>query len=132
MKKNSLKKIAKVLLIVEDFDFVRNLIGKEFQRNGYTIISVGSIEDALLVGKTDYPRVIIVDFDMRSNDPYLTVSVLHEAFPDSSIVVMNGNIKHASDEKAKEAGALRTLERDPHISDFDEIIHYAGVREFAH
>jgi two-component system, response regulator RegA len=111
---------SKVLLIVEDFDFIRNVIGKEFQKNGYTIISVASIEDALLVGKAEFPSAIIVDFEMRSNDPYLTISVLHKALPDSSIIMINGNIKCSNTEKARELGAERILERDFRISDIDE------------
>ncbi len=132
MKKRLATEKENVLLIIEDFDFIRTLVGKEFQKNGYTIISVGTIEDAIFVGKTDPPAVVIVDFEMRSSDPYIALSILRNTLSYAYIILMNGNIRHGSEEKAREAGAQRTMERSFSLSTLDEIIHSAShIKEFA-
>jgi DNA-binding NarL/FixJ family response regulator len=122
----------KILLIVEDFDFIRNILGKEFQKHHYTIISVGSIDDALFVAQTDTPDTIIIDFEMRSNDPYRALSVLHNSLPDAYTILMNGNSKRSTEEKAKASGADRTLERAVNISTLDEIIQSAAAKDLVH
>jgi two-component system response regulator RegA len=132
MKLKSIEEKSKVLLIVEDFDFIRNLVGKYFQSRGYDVISVASTSDALLISKTELPSVIVVDFDMRRNDPYLIISVLHNALPDSYLILMNGIHTHCSEEKAKEAGANRTLERNFQSTILDDVIFSASIKEFVH
>jgi DNA-binding NtrC family response regulator len=127
MIKNMKSQKDKTLLIVEDFDIIRNLIGKEFQRNGFTIISVGRVTDAVLVGETNPPDVIIVDYDMRSSDPYQAISILHQTLPGSAVFLMNGSRNRCVEEKARLAGAQNILERIFQLPVLERIIYGTAV-----
>jgi response regulator RpfG family c-di-GMP phosphodiesterase len=112
MKKNEREENAKkVLMIVEDFDFIRNVAGRYFQTDGYDIISAGNLKEAMAIAEAELPKVVMVDFDMMSNDPYLIVSILHNILPLSHIVLVNGRYKHCDIQDAKLAGADKILER---------------------
>jgi response regulator RpfG family c-di-GMP phosphodiesterase len=101
----------KVVMIVEDYDFIRSLVGKYFQRDEYEVISAGNMQEAMAIGLQEQPKVVIVDFDMASNDPYVIVSILHNILPLSQIVLVNGRSRNCDREEAKIAGADRILER---------------------
>lgn len=116
-------------MIVEDFDFIRNLVGKYFELNRYEIISAGNMQEAMVVGQWEQPKVVIIDFEM-SNDPYVTVSILHNILPVSEIILMNGRSRHCNMEEAKIAGANRIVERIYDPSVLEEIVH--GRHEAAH
>jgi len=103
--------LKKVLMIVEDYDFIRNVVGKYFQNDGYGIISAGNMKEAMAIAESELPKVVIVDFDMRTNDPYLIISILHQILPLSQIVLVNGRHKHCDREEAKIAGADKVIER---------------------
>jgi response regulator RpfG family c-di-GMP phosphodiesterase len=119
--------MKKVLMIVEDYDFIRNVVGGYFQTDGYEIISAGNMQEAMVIGEAELPKVVIVDFDMKTNDPYLIVSILHNILPLSQIVLVNGRHKQCNQEEAKIAGVNRILERifDPAV--LDEVINIREV-----
>ncbi|MDP4221292.1 MAG: response regulator [Bacteroidota bacterium] len=115
--------VQKTLMIVEDFDFIRSLVGKHFQTDGYDIISAGNMQEAMNLGQQEQPNVVIVDFDMTSNDPYLIISILHNILPMSQIVLMNGRSRHCDTDEAKTAGVDKILDRtyDPVV--LEEVAH---------
>lgn len=123
--------MKKVLMIVEDFDFIRNLVGKFFQLNRYEIISAGNVEEAMMVGQSEQPKVVIVDFDMVSHDQYLIISILHNILPLSQIVMVDGRREHCDRVEAKTAGVNRILERLFNPAVLEEIINGAEA-EAAH
>ena len=110
-------------MIVEDYDFIRNLVGQYFQLNGYEIISAGNMQEAMVVGQWEQPKVVIVDFDMVSNDPLLIVSILHNILPCTKIIMVDGRSRHCDREEAKIAGVTRILERLFNPEVLEEIIH---------
>jgi response regulator RpfG family c-di-GMP phosphodiesterase len=118
-KRNGMKK---VLMIVEDFDFIRNLVGRQLQMDGYEVISAGNIHEAAEIGQREQPEVVITDFDM-SNDPYVIVSILHNILPMSRIIMVNGRSRHCDTEEAKTAGADVILEREFNPAVLEEIVH---------
>ena len=122
-KKNIGFEIKKVLMIVEDYDFIRNLVGQYFQLNGYEIISAGNMQEAMVVGQWEQPKIAIVDFDMVSNDPLLIVSILHNILPFTKIIMVDGRSRHCNREEAKIAGVTRILERLFNPEVLEEIIH---------
>src|SRR5450631_534930 len=125
-KKNTGFELKKVLMIVEDFDFIRSIVGKSFQIKGYDIISAGNMQEAMAIGQWDQPHILFVDFDM-SNDSYLTVSALHTILPLSQIILVNGRNRHCDIGKEKTAGANKILERLFNPEVLEEIIHNTEV-----
>ena len=126
-KKDTRAEKKKVLMIVEDFDFIRNLVGRYFQIDGYEVISAGNMQEAMAIGQWEQPAVVIVDFDMATNDPYVIVSILHNILPLSEIIMVNGRSRHCNIDEAKVAGANIILERLFNPSVLEGIIHNADI-----
>ncbi len=126
-KKDTRIEQKKVLMIVEDFDFIRNLVGRYFQIDGYEVISAGNMQEAMAIGQWEQPNVAIVDFDMATSDPYLIVSILHNILPLTQIIMVNGRSRHCDIEAAKTAGVNKILERLFNPSILEEIIHGIGA-----
>src|SRR5579864_2270897 len=95
----------KSVLLVGDRYFIRNELAEFFQVQGYGLVSVGSDGKEVLAGILLKPEVIIVDYEMQHNDPYLVIAILHTSLPSSFIALMNGHIEHCNREEAKSAGA---------------------------
>jgi ActR/RegA family two-component response regulator len=121
-KRDRVTREKKTLMIVEDFDYVRNLIGRYFQQDGFEIISAGTMQEAMSIAQYNQPQVVIVDFDM-SNDPYVIVSILHNILPLSRIIIINGRKRDCNTEDAKTAGANQILDRLYNPQALEGIIH---------
>lgn len=101
----------KVLLIVEDFDTIRNLFGRYLSVHDFEVISAGTIADAIVLGKEAAPDIVLMDFDMRSPDPYKSITALHNALPHSRLVTVDGSNRHILEDKAMNAGANTVVPR---------------------
>jgi DNA-binding NtrC family response regulator len=128
-KKDGGSAMKKVLMIVEDFDSIRNLVGRYFQVDGYEVISAGNMHEAMMIGQHEEPNVVIVDFDM-SNDPYVTVTMLHNILPESKVIVMDGRKRQCDAEEVTKAGATLVMERQFNPSSLEQIVHgqFAAVQ----
>ena len=114
--------MKKVLMIVEDYDFIRNLVGRSFQLDGYEVISAGNMHEALTIGQREQPDFVIVDFDL-SNDPYIVVSILHNIIPLSKILMVDGRSRHCDEEEAKTAGVNVILQRELEPSVLKDLVN---------
>ncbi|HET9136762.1 MAG TPA: response regulator [Candidatus Kapabacteria bacterium] len=77
------------LLLIENFDKMRNILGRQCAENGYEVAATGSLESALTLAKNEHPDVIIFDFNMKMmHDPYVAVSLLHNALPKGEIIIL--------------------------------------------
>lgn len=101
----------KVLLIVEDFDIIRNLFGRYLSVHDFEVISAATIADAIALSAESAPDIVLVDFDMRSPDPYKNITALHTALPLSRLVTIDGSNRHILEDKAKIAGATTVVPR---------------------
>jgi DNA-binding NtrC family response regulator len=76
------------MLIIEDFDSVRSSVGKYFQDNGFNVISVGSAHDAISLGRLEEPEIVVIDHDLKHEDPYSVISSIHTTLPDTFVVLV--------------------------------------------
>ncbi len=117
----------KFALLVGDSFFIHTGFAELFQKYGYEIVSIGSEGTEIIAGLRLKPEVIIVDYMMEHNDPYLTVALLHKSLPESYIAIMNGYIQHCNQEEAKSSGVKKILNRVSDISDYEAVFH--GIEE---
>lgn len=129
IKEHAMKTAAKRkhILLVGDTYFIRNELAEFFQVHGYGVVSVGSDGKEILAGIRLKPEVILVEYEMQHNDPYLVIAILHAALPSSFIALMNGHIQHCNQGEAKSAGAKKILSRTCDASDYEAVLH--GVEE---
>jgi len=118
--------MRKVLMIVEDYDYIRNMVGRYFQIDGYEVISAGNMHESMAIAQSEQPQTVIVDFEM-SNDPYVIVSILHNILPMSRIILVNGRSRHCDSIEAKTAGVDMVLEREFNPAVLEEIAHGQAV-----
>lgn len=101
----------KILLIVEDFDVIRNLYGRYFSIHDFEVISAATIADAIALSMESVPDIVFIDFEMYSADPYKNINALHIALPQSRLVTIDGNNRHILEDKAKIAGISTVVSR---------------------
>jgi len=108
---NKENRLRKFLMIVEDFGFIENTVYQYFVKDGYELISARNMRQALTLGEWEQPEAIIIDYEMLLDDPYLIISVLHNALPSCQIILINGRIRFCDQQKALIAGANQVLMR---------------------
>ena len=116
----------KSVLLVGDSFFIQNGVADFFQKHGYEVKSIGSEGREILAGMRLEPEIIIVDFKMLHNDPYLVIAILHKSLPSSYIAIMNGHSHHCNQVQARSAGATTILSQTCNAADLDETLF--GVR----
>lgn len=110
-RKNIKHKGKNVVLIVEDFDVIRNQIAWDLQKCGFEIISAGTGNDALVLMEKVQPQAVLIDGDMRYGDPLQTISLIHRAVPSIYIVLLTGKSNFNTEEMARFSGAERIIEK---------------------
>jgi len=122
--------MKKTILIVEDFDYIRNLTGRYFEMNGYQVISAGNLHEASAIGAHEKPKLIIADFDI-SNDPYVIAALLHSILPESRIVMIDGRAGNCNEEAAAKAGVSAVLARSFSPAILEDVLHAGKVHAHA-
>ena len=118
---NKSRKRRSILLVGDSF-FIQNGVADFFQKHGYEVKSIGSEGREILAGIRLEPDIIIVDYKMLHNDPYLVIAILHKALPSTYIAIMNGHTQHCNQVEAILAGATKILSQTCDASDLDETL----------
>lgn len=118
---NTSRKRRSILLVGDSF-FIQNGVADFFQKHGYEVKSIRSEWQELRAGMRLEPEIIIVDYKMLHNDPYLVIAFLHKTLPTSYIAIMNGHTQHCNQLEAKLAGATKILTQTCDVSDYEGIM----------
>jgi DNA-binding response OmpR family regulator len=89
-KVRSPRGLGGVLLIVEDYEEMRLFFAHHFEKNGYRVYSAARIGDAESLAHSVLPNVILIDYDLGSENAYDAVKKLHEIVPGARIIVFGG------------------------------------------
>jgi ActR/RegA family two-component response regulator len=111
----------KVLLIIEDFDFIRNLVGKFFQFSGYSVVSVAGVQDALQVSRSESPSIVMIDYEMKRDNPYRVISAIRDVLQESYLVLVNDSRNNCNTDYAMGNGVNQILPRAIETVDLREI-----------
>ncbi len=114
-----------VLLILEDFDEIRAFLSRHFARDGYDVFSSATLRDALAIAWEESPQVILIDYDLCGETAIHAIERLHEARPDSFVVLIGGPGTPEVEEIALAAGASKVLSKAYAISEMDQIVEQA-------
>jgi ActR/RegA family two-component response regulator len=115
-----------ILLILEDFDEIRAFLVRHFDKRGYEVYSSATLRDALVIAWEEMPRVILIDYDLRGETAMHAIQRLHEALPQSYIVLIGGPQTQEVTERAILAGANKVLSKSYAISEMDYIVSSAA------
>lgn len=98
-----------VLLIVEEFDDIRSVIGRDFARQGYEVFSSSTLCGALAIAWEETPQVIIVEYGLNGESSLRAIEHLRAAQPKSTIVLAGAPKAAEIEERAILAGASKVL-----------------------
>jgi DNA-binding NtrC family response regulator len=78
------------ILLVEDDQYVMDMLSQVLKRDGHTVSSAVDGEDALNVLQTCHPDVIVTDIIMPKKSGTALIKEVKERHPDMKIVAISG------------------------------------------
>ncbi|HLC15607.1 MAG TPA: response regulator [Thermodesulfovibrionia bacterium] len=100
------------ILIIEDEDHIRTLLGTMLEQEGYEVLTAQNGKEGIKVFHSNQIDLIITDIFMPEKEGLETITELKKEFPDVKIIAISGggqkgNLSFLT--IAKHIGANRTL-----------------------
>ena len=61
---------AEHILVIEDDRLVRDLLESRLKAEGYHVVGVPSVSDALTATRTEIPDLVVLDLSLHNDDPF--------------------------------------------------------------
>lgn len=100
---------AEKLLLVDDDEVFRRVLGRALERRGYTVIGAGTASEALEAARNERPAHAVVDLKLGADSGLDLVPGLKSLLPDMTIVVLTGYASIATAVSAIKRGASNYL-----------------------
>ena len=117
------------LLLVDDDEAFRTVLGRELARLGYEVATAGTGDEALLRVAERAPEVVLLDLRLPDRDGLQVLEELHRANPGVDVIMLTG---HGSIDTAIEsvrAGAFDYVAKPCPLDELDVRIHRALERQ---
>jgi CheY-like chemotaxis protein len=115
------------ILVVDDVDAVRLVIGKILRRVGHSVEEANSGDHALACVAVRAPDAVVTDLWMPGSDGLSLIHALQTGFPGVAVVAMTGGSPRYSQEvsldHARRAGVVEILMKP---IDKDELVNAVG------
>lgn len=89
--------MTKHLLLVDDEDEVRELLGEAMTVAGYRVTGVGTAAEALQLVKTDPPDLVITDLQLGETDGFYVIEQVKATNPRIPILLLTGVIMNPAE-----------------------------------
>ncbi|HET6512667.1 MAG TPA: response regulator [Candidatus Kapabacteria bacterium] len=116
----------KNLLIVEDYDRLRALMAKPFERAGFTVYSATSPLDVLSMAKSLQPDIVILDQALSCTSAMLLLKMLRAQLPDSIVIMYATGMGPENKNYALQNGATDVLMQDYDPAILDRLVTQAS------
>lgn len=113
------------LLVVEDYDKLRAMLGQHFERRGYRVYSVSRGKDAEAIAHSLLPQVILLDYDLAGEDALTIARHLQTILPGSKIIITGGPDNAVVHAKIKALDGVAYFPKTHELSTLDELIDAA-------
>jgi len=107
------------LLLVDDDDALRQVLGRALEKRGYAVIAAPDVESAILLAQECSPEYAVIDLKMPGPSGLVLVQRLKELDMETRIVMLTGYASIATAVEAIKLGATHYLAKP---ADADEII----------
>ncbi|MFW5888430.1 MAG: response regulator [Patescibacteria group bacterium] len=120
----------KLILLIEDERFLRELIAKKLKRRGYNVVTAIDGEEGLAAAREKEPSLILLDIIMPEMDGFQVLEALkkdkNKKIAEIPVVMLSNLGPDENAKKTKELGALDyLLKADFHTKDIlNKIDHY--------
>ncbi|HXI02983.1 MAG TPA: response regulator [Candidatus Saccharimonadales bacterium] len=99
------------ILVVDDEEYVRDLLVEFLQKRGYEAEGAESGAQALILARERPPQAILLDISMPGMNGITTLEKLREEHPDSSVIMISGVADHQTALKALQLGAFDYIQK---------------------
>ncbi len=83
---------TKRILIVDDEEVIRRLLGRLFSNAPYDLVMAGSVQEGLAkVAEQDF-HLLITDLRLPDGDGVTVIRRFKEKFPSSKVIIMTGSL----------------------------------------
>ncbi|MDQ3393434.1 MAG: response regulator [Bacteroidota bacterium] len=105
--------MPKTILIVDDFESSRNILGRTLEGAGYIVIKGDDGDNALDLLKATSVDLIITDLNMPNMDGISLIKNIRaiSSMQYTPVILLTTNSKNEKKELAKEAGATACIEK---------------------
>jgi len=107
------------LLLVDDDDAFRLVLGRALEKRGFAVITAPEVESAILLAQDNSPEYAVIDLKMPGPSGLLLVQRLKELDAETRIVMLTGYASIATAVEAIKLGATHYLAKP---ADADEIV----------
>jgi two-component system response regulator RegA len=107
------------LLLVDDDDTFREVLGRALERRGYAVTRAASVDAALIRAQEQPPEYAVVDLRMPGDSGLVLIEKLIELDPNTRIVMLTGYASIATAIEAIKLGAIHYLAKP---CDADEVV----------
>jgi DNA-binding response OmpR family regulator len=114
------------MLIVEDYDAIRAVLAKHYEHTGFTVYSASTLHGALVIARTVYPLIVLMDYELTGRNALHGIRQLREILPHSILVLSGGADTTAFREIAQEHGASALWPEGYDLAVLDRLISNLG------
>lgn len=111
------------ILLVEDDETLRRVLGRAFERRGYRVSVAASAEQALDVAAANPPDYAVVDLKLPGDSGLTVVAALRTLRPATRVLVLTGYASVATAVEAIKLGAVHYLAKPADADQILEALH---------
>lgn len=118
------------ILIIDDDNFIRNLVGTVLKKSGYTVFSAENGEKGVELAQKENPDLVLTDMLMPDKEGIQTICEIKEINPNIKIIAMSGGGKTKNLtflDMAKKVGADEILSKPFKPNDLLSIIKKLNI-----
>lgn len=113
------------ILVVDDEENIRTIIKRSFQKEGFTVCTASSGNEALKeLSKTSFD-LVITDLRMPDGDGITLLKQIHSLYPDTMVMVITAYASTESAVEAMKAGAIDYIVKPINIEELRIIVRNA-------
>ena len=94
----------KTILLVDDDSFIRQLLAKFFQKNGFSVAETDSLQSAKQFLEIDQAELVGSDLNMPDGNGFELYNYVHQNYPDMGIMLLTNALRLFVFNKANEYG----------------------------
>lgn len=94
------------VLVVDDDPSIRHVLRRWLEHWGYTVSTAENATDALAVNFAEPAQILFCDIRMPGQDGFWLIDQVHQAWPDTAIIMITGLDDFQTVMKARRQGAV--------------------------
>ena len=117
----SMPMIKTKILVVDDEDYIRNLVQTSLSRDGRHVLLAAGGKDAIAVFRRERPDITILDLDMPDIDGLTVLRQIREIRLDATVFIFTGTDNPEAERQARKLGVTEFIKKGLALPSLGEI-----------